>query len=233
MKKKVSERQKEILSILRKHFRENESITAKELSKIMDVNPITAYEHLRNLKEKGILKVEMAFCKKKGRPRYKYVLTEEGRRLLNTGVDFYVDEVKNILKEFVEAKEEGRLNELLMEKVSNFSKNTLKPLIFIVFAFLVLVTLFRDVREIEVLKDLLMMSLSSKIVFVSFASLTVFLFSKYVGGVGNIDKKWEDAKYHFVSIPDEQREEIIRILTNFMYGGEKDGCKRELDWTYS
>ncbi|RLD14022.1 MAG: hypothetical protein DRI28_04595, partial [Caldiserica bacterium] len=71
MKQKVSERQKEILSILRKHFRENESITVNDLSKIMDVNPITAYEHLRNLKEKGILKIEMTFCKKRGRPRYK------------------------------------------------------------------------------------------------------------------------------------------------------------------
>jgi len=233
MKQRVSERQKEILSILRKHFRENESITVNDLSEIMDINPITAYEHLRNLKEKGILKIEMTFCKKRGRPRYKYILTEEGRRLLNTGVDFYVDEIKNILKEFMEAKEEGRLNELLMKKVSSFSQNTLKPLIFIVFGFLILVTLFSDVKEIETLKDLLMMSLSSKIVFVSFASLTIFLFSRYVGGLNNIDKKWEDVKYQFVSISDEQREEIVRTLISFMYGGEKDGRKRKLDRTYS
>ena len=233
MKKKVSERQKKILSILRKHFRKNESITVKELSELMDVNPITAYEHLRNLKEKGILKIEMTFCKKRGRPKYKYVITEEGRKLLNSGVDFYLDEIKGILEEFMMAKEEGRLNELLMEKVSNFSQNTLKPLIFIVFGFLILVTLFRDVKEIETLKDLLVMSLSSKIVFVSFASLTMFLFSRYIGGINNIDKKWEDIKYQFVSISDEQREEIVRTLLSFMYGGEKDGRKRKLDRTYS
>lgn len=233
MGQKISERQKEILSILRKHFRKNESITVKTLSELMAVNPITAYEHLRNLKEKGILKIEMKFCKKRGRPRYKYVLTKEGKKLLNSKVDFYVDEIRNVLNEFVVAKEEGRLNELLIEKVSSFSQNTLKPLLFVAFGFLILVTLFRDVKEIETLKNLLMFSLSSKIVFVSFASLTIYLFSRYVGGINNIDKKWEDIKYQFVSIPDEQREEIVRNLLNFVNGGEKNERERKYNRTYS
>jgi len=78
---KLSERQKDLVSFLKDYFKDNKFITPNILSNELGINLVTAYEHLRNLKEKGILGIKFSKEEGKGRPKYLYYLTNGGKKV--------------------------------------------------------------------------------------------------------------------------------------------------------
>lgn len=218
---KLSERQKDLISFLKGYFKDHKFITPCILSKELNITLITAYEHLRNLKEKGILNIKFSKEEGKGRPKYLYFLTQEGKSLLSDNDN--ISEIKKFIYEFNKAKESGNLDQFISEKLAIFTKKTLKPLLFIVLGFLILVTFFSNIKELETLKEFLVLSASSGILFLGFTSYLFYLLSKYVDTYKPYNNKWEDIKYDLISLNKNERDEIVKMLINFINGGELNG----------
>ncbi len=216
---KLTERQKDIILFLAKHFKKNKWINPCILSKGLNINLITSYEHLRNLKEKGILKIE--FVKKgKGRPKYFYTLTTQGRLIIYGSQK--LDEYKKFINEFEIAKNEGKLNQFIKEKLVLITSKTIKPILYIILGFIIISTLFSNTKEFETLKEFLILSSSSKILFLSFASYLFFLLIKFFDDFKPVETKWEDIKVNIINLKDEEREEIVKFLIGYLNGGEKN-----------
>jgi len=218
---KLSERQKDLINFLRDYFKDNKYITPCILSKALEINLITAYEHLRNLKERGILSIKFEKDEGKGRPKYLYSLTKEGKKLLTTNEN--ISEVKKFINEFNKAKENGTLDKFISEKLTILSKKTLKPLLLIVLGFLILVTFFSNIKELETLKEFLILSSSSGILFLGFTSYLFYLLSKYVDTFKPYNNKWEDIKFNLISLNKNERDEIVKMLICYINGGELNG----------
>ncbi|MCX8095162.1 MAG: helix-turn-helix transcriptional regulator [Caldisericia bacterium] len=216
---KLTERQKDLIYFLTEYFKKNKWINPYIISKKLDINLITAYEHLRNLKEKGILRIE--FIKKgKGRPKYYYTLTTQGKIFLYGSKK--LDEYKKFLEEFEKAKIDGKLNDFIKEKLKILASKTIKPLIYIVLGFLIISTLFSNTKEFETLKEFLLLSSTSKILFLSFASYLFFLLTKFFDDFKGFEADWEDIKLNFINLKDEEREEIVNLLIGYLSGGDKN-----------
>lgn len=217
---KLTERQKDLINFLGEYFKNNKWINPYILSKKLDINLITAYEHLRNLKEKGVLKIE--FIKEgKGRPKYYYTLTTQGKIFLYGYKK--IDEYRKFIEEFENAKYEGKLNDFIKEKIKILASKTIKPLIYVVLGFLIISTLFSNTKEFETLKEFLILSSTSKILFLSFISYLFFLLSKFFDDFKMVESDWEDLKLNFINLKDEEREEIVNLLIGYLSGGDKNG----------
>ncbi|MDI6861373.1 MAG: helix-turn-helix transcriptional regulator [Caldisericia bacterium] len=217
---KLTERQKDLINFLSEYFKENKRITPCILAKKLDINFITAYEHLRNLKEKGILKIEFEKVGK-GRPKYFYTLTLQGRVFLYGSRK--IDEYKKFLNEFEKAKSEGKVNEFIKEKLKILTSKTIKPLLYVVLGFLLISTLFSNTKEFETLKEFLILSSTSKIVFLGFITYLFFLLTKFFDDFKGFESYWEDIKFNFINLKDEEREEIVNLLISYLNGGDKNG----------
>lgn len=218
---KLSERQKDLMSFLKDYFKNHKFITPCILSKELEINLITAYEHLRNLKERGVLNIKFSKEEGKGRPKYLYFLTKEGKKLLTDNEN--ISEIEKFINEFNKAKEEGKLDLFISEKLTILTKKTLKPLLFIVLGFLILVTFFSNIKELETLKEFLILSSSSGILFLGFTSYLFYLLSKYVDTFRPYNNKWEDIKYNLISLNKDERDEIVKMLICYINGGEQNG----------
>ncbi len=216
---KLTERQKDLINFLSEYFKTNKWINPYILSKKLDINLITAYEHLRNLKEKGVLKIEFA-KEGKGRPKYYYTLTTQGRIFLYGTKK--IDEYKKFIEEFENAKYDGKLNDFIKEKLKILASKTIKPLIYVVLGFLIISTLFSNTKEFEILKEFLILSSTSKILFLSFTSYLFFLLSKFYDDFKMFESDWEDIKLNFINLKDEEREEIVNLLIGYLNGGDKN-----------
>ncbi|MGB9842948.1 MAG: hypothetical protein ACPLN1_01165 [Caldisericia bacterium] len=219
---KLSERQKYLINFLKDYFKDNKYITPCILSKELGINLITAYEHLRNLKERGILNIKFEKEEGKGRPKYLYSLSKEGKKLFTKKEN--ISEIKKFINEFNEAKENGKLDIFISEKLTILSKKTLKPLLFIVLGFLILVTFFSNIKEFETLKEFLILSSSSGILFLGFTSYLFYLLAKYVDAFKPYHNKWEDIKYNLISLDKNERDEIVKMLICCVNGGVKNEC---------
>lgn len=216
---KLTERQKDLIYFLSEYFKQNKWINPYILSKKLDINLITSYEHLRNLKEKGILKIE--FVKKgKGRPKYYYTLTTQGKLFLYGSKK--LEDYKKFLEEFEKAKNEGKLNDFVKEKLKTLASKTIRPLIYVILGFLVISTLFSNTKEFETLKEFLILSSTSKILFLSFTSYLFFLLTKFLDDFKMVESDWEDIKLNFINLKDEEREEIVNLLIGYLNGGDKN-----------
>jgi len=217
---KLTERQKDLILFLSNYFKKNKWINPYILSKELDINLITSYEHLRNLKEKRILKIE--FVKKgKGRPKYFYSLTPQGKMILFGSKK--LEEYNKFINEFENAKREGKLNQFIKEKLILITSKTIKPLLYLILGFLLISTLFSNTKEFETLKEFLILSSTSKILFLSFASYLFFLLTKFFDDFKLVESEWEDIKINFINLKDEERQEIINFLIGYLNGGEKNG----------
>ncbi|NLI56802.1 hypothetical protein GX420_07470 [bacterium] len=219
---KLSERQKDLMSFLKDYFKDNKYITPNILSDELGINLITAYEHLRNLKEKGILGIKFSKEEGKGRPKYLYYLTNGGKKFLSKNEN--ISEIEKFINEFNKAKEEGKLDLFISEKLTILTKKTIKPLLFTVLGFLILVTFFSNIKELETLKEFLFLSSTSGVLFMSFTSYLFYLLSKYVNTFKPYDNKWEDIKYSLISLNKKEREEIVKMLIGYVNGGELNEC---------
>ncbi|HOC52245.1 MAG TPA: hypothetical protein PLW61_07155 [Caldisericia bacterium] len=219
---KLSERQKDLMSFLKDYFKDDKYITPNILSDELGINLITAYEHLRNLKEKGILGIKFSKEEGKGRPKYLYYLTNGGKKFLSKNEN--ISEIEKFINEFNKAKEEGKLDLFISEKLTILTKKTIKPLLFTVLGFLILVTFFSNIKELETLKEFLFLSSTSGVLFMSFTSYLFYLLSKYVNTFKPYDNKWDDIKYNLISLNKKEREEIVKILIGYVNGGELNEC---------
>ncbi|HOK18437.1 MAG TPA: hypothetical protein P5272_03055 [Caldisericia bacterium] len=219
---KLSERQKDLVSFLKDYFKDNKFITPNILSNELGINLVTAYEHLRNLKEKGILGIKFSKEEGKGRPKYLYYLTNGGKKFLSKNEN--ISEIEKFINEFNKAKEEGQLDLFISEKLTIITKKTIKPLLFTVLGFLILVTFFSNIKELETLKEFLFLSSSSGVLFISFTSYLFYLLSKYVNIFKPYNNQWEDIKYNLISLNKKEREEIVRMLIGYINGGELNEC---------
>lgn len=215
---KLSERQKKLLEFLKEYFKKHKYITPCVVSKELNINLITAYEHLRNLKEKGILNIKFSKEDKKGRPRYFYFLTDEGKRIFNDNEN--ISEIKKFIIEFNKAKKEGNLDLFINEKLKIFTNKTLKPLLLLILGFLILITFFSNIKELETLKEFLILSSSSGILFISFTSYLFYLLSKYVDSYKPYQSNWEEIKFNLISLKENERDEIVKMLIKCLNGGE-------------
>lgn len=217
---KLTERQKDLINFLSEYFKDNKIITPYILAKKLNINLITAYEHLRNLKEKGILKIEFEKVGK-GRPKYFYTLTVQGKIFLYGSKK--LDEYKKFLEEYEKAKIEGKLNDFIKEKLIILTSKTIKPLLYIILGFLIISTLFSNTKEFETLKEFLLLSSTSKFVFLGFVTYLFFLLTKFFDEFKGFEFYWEDIKYNFINLKDEEREELVNLLIGYLNGGDKNG----------
>ncbi|MBC7195313.1 MAG: hypothetical protein H5U37_06630, partial [Caldisericia bacterium] len=79
-----------------------------------------------------------------------------------------------------------------------------------------------NTKEFETLKEFLILSSTSKILFLSFASYLFFLLVKFFEDFKPVETRWEDIKVNFINLKDEEREEIVKFLIGYLNGGEKN-----------
>lgn len=218
---KLTERQRDLIAFLKKYFKMNRYITPCILAKELDINLITAYEHLRNLKEKGILEVKFLKDNDKGRPKYLYYLTYEGKRVLSEREE--ISELKKFIDDFIKAKQKGNIDQFINDKLKIFTKKTLRPILFLVLGFLILLTFFSNIKELETLKEFLIISSTSSIVFLGFTSYLFYLISKYVYQFKPYQANWEDVKFNLIFLKEKERKEIVKIFLDLLEGGVNNG----------